>query len=477
MVYAGHTDPNTQAMHYHPRNCADGQAAYHGQKRRTHVLNLFRGLTIPRNPSLLQCLPAKKRFEFENKPELISLNQELAMLRGTTNGKELLDRKKKYAEKRKLLNKEVRDWQKNQPIKRDDPSGYHRAIFDRVRFMMPERNRLAQNLFEIAIMRSQVGLAVLRDMISLYQKDNMVEYRPGLEPEKCCCEEGRKNVSYNWRHIYSCYKASLEHDYEFAELCFLCNNWFFGTQAWEAHCQQHLAEPDSLPIWCDPLTHGGVLARAGYCPFCLGDENLSAPVRMFQFKIRRNWQCHIQGHIEKLEDNSTSSQHCPRQHPHCPGMFDSVLELQFHLQDSFGIERIGEVEKKKRPRHEDDDYSISRRKRQRRGYDFIDDDELACKKMQYIFTTSTMDNKLECQMPSESPNLSRHSTSSWTATNTSVADETCSGYSTPLSSVDFEVSPGIFPDSNDIASTTTNTNISPESTCGALDAGRSMLLA
>ena len=113
MVYAGHTDPNTQAMHYHPRNCADNQAAYHSQKRRTHVLNPFRGLTTPRNPSLLQCLPAKKRYKFKNKPELISLNKELAVRRGTTNGKEFLDLKKIYVEKRKLLNKEVRDWPKN----------------------------------------------------------------------------------------------------------------------------------------------------------------------------------------------------------------------------------------------------------------------------------------------------------------------------------------------------------------------------
>ena len=58
-----------------PRNGADRQAAYHGQKRRTLVLDLFRGLTIPRNPNLLQCLPAKTRFEFDNKPELTHLQE------------------------------------------------------------------------------------------------------------------------------------------------------------------------------------------------------------------------------------------------------------------------------------------------------------------------------------------------------------------------------------------------------------------
>src|SRR5438552_884675 len=104
MVYAGHTDRDTVPRHYMPRNGADGQAAYHGQRRRALVLDLFRGLTIPRNPSLLQCLPAKKRFEFDNGPELIRLNKELAMRRGTTDTQSLLERKKIYAEKRKLLN-------------------------------------------------------------------------------------------------------------------------------------------------------------------------------------------------------------------------------------------------------------------------------------------------------------------------------------------------------------------------------------
>ena len=151
MVYAGHTDPNTAPRHYMPRNGADGQAAYHGQKRRALVLDLFRGLTIPRNPSLLQCLPAKKRFEFDNGPELTRLNKELAMRRGTADTQSLLERKKIYAEKRKLLNKAVRNWQKGQPIKHDDPPGYHRAIFDRVRFMMPKRDRLAQNLLILPI--------------------------------------------------------------------------------------------------------------------------------------------------------------------------------------------------------------------------------------------------------------------------------------------------------------------------------------
>lgn len=67
-----------------------------------------------------------------------------------------------------MLAKELRDWQKRQPVKHDDMLGYHRVIFDRVRFMMLERDRLAQNLFEIDMLRSPISLSVLRDMLAIY---------------------------------------------------------------------------------------------------------------------------------------------------------------------------------------------------------------------------------------------------------------------------------------------------------------------
>lgn len=146
MVYAGHTDLNTVPAYYLPQNGADGQAAYHGKERRTRVLDLFRGLTIPRNPSLWQCLPAKQQYDCDTSSEIMCINRELLALWDTTD-KNPLERKKLYAEKRKLFAERLRKWQKSQPVKHDDPPGYHRAIFDLVRFLMPERDRLAQNLF------------------------------------------------------------------------------------------------------------------------------------------------------------------------------------------------------------------------------------------------------------------------------------------------------------------------------------------
>src|SRR3954470_4970081 len=120
---------------------------------------------------------------------------------------------------------------------------------------MPERNRLASSLFETDTLRSPTGLSALRDMVALCEKEVEVEFRPGLEPEKCGCSnlvrlrKLAKSTSsntdtrstYDWRHIYSCYKRT--HD-GFAELCFLCSEWIFGEAQWRNHCQTHLDCPE-----------------------------------------------------------------------------------------------------------------------------------------------------------------------------------------------------------------------------------------
>lgn len=437
MAYAGHSDPNTLGAHYLPRNGADGQAAYHGQERRTLVLDLFRGLTIPRNPQLWQCLPAKQQHEFDTSPEIMRIDEELNVLRGTADKKSLERRKKLYGEKRKLVTERLRKWQKNQSVKHDDPPGYHRAIFDRVRFLMPERDRLAQNIFHVDKLRSPAGLTVLRDMLALYQKRRNVEYRPGLEPDKCHCRKDNHD-SYDWRHVYDCYRKTIAEVDGFAELCFLCNEWICGFGTWEAHCQHHLDHPDSLPIWCDPLVYGGVLARAGYCPFCLGDGRMPASARMYQFKKRWTWLDHIQTHITELKDAPLPLP-CPRPHSHCPGAFNSVLDLQFHLHDAFGVERGNDAKKTKRPRYGNDDILPSKRKKiQQIRNTFEENDETAVSRTQHTFYNTDPDGvkrQLSPRFPSHAQELvpSRSSPST-----PDFEDATPCGYDTPQSSIPSE---------------------------------------
>ncbi|KAI8714908.1 Chromo domain-containing protein [Fusarium sp. LHS14.1] len=437
MVYAGHAEPKTLGTHYLPRNGADGQAAYHGQERRTLVLDLFRGLTIPRNPSLWQCLPAKQQYECDTSAEMMHIKREILALQGTTNTKSQEHRKKLYAEKRKLVAERLRKWQRNQPVKHDDQPGYHRAIFDRVRFLMPERDRLAHNLFLVDKLRSPAGLTVLHDMLGLYQKRRNVEYRPGLEPDKCHCGKDSDGYSYDWRHIYDCHRTAAAEADGFAELCFLCNDWFCGIGAWETHCQHHLDHPDSLPTWCDPLAYGGVLARAGYCPFCLGDERMPASARMYQFKKRWTWLDHIQTHIRELE-NGTRPLNCPRLHSHCPGNFESILDLRFHLQDAFGVERNDNAKKMKRPRRGDDGIPPSKRMRvQQFRNNSEETDRITALQTQYTFHHTYPDGEKRQSSP-ESSGLCQESTPFCSSDTADYEDAAPSGQSTPLSSAPFE---------------------------------------
>jgi hypothetical protein len=90
--------------------------------------------------------------------------------------------KEHYTKTRKLSSKALRKWQKLQPNKLK-PSGvevlalegHHRTIFGRTRFLMPERDRLASSLLEVAPLRSPISLAALRDLVTLYLKETEIE--------------------------------------------------------------------------------------------------------------------------------------------------------------------------------------------------------------------------------------------------------------------------------------------------------------
>lgn len=442
MKYASHSDPNTLPKHYMPQNCADGQAAYHGRPRRMLVLDHFRTLTIPRNPNLWQCLPAKRQHEFARKEDVVQITYKLATNRGRPGTEWQNERKELYLKKRALHTAEIRIWRKNQPIRHSDPPGYYRATFDRVRFMMPERDRLAQNMFEIGTLRSSLGLSVLKDMIVLYRKSAIVEYRPGLELDKCVCGKFESEISYEWRHIYNCHKAAFQESHGFAELCFDCNQWFYGTEAWELHSQHHLDNRDSLSVWCDPLFYGGVLARAGHCPWCLTDEDLPASVRSYQFKTRRGWLEHIYEHkirLKMLLEDKPRSIRCPDKWPHCPQEFVSVLELEFHLSDNHGIPLAEELKMRKRPTDdmEDIDVLTCQGKRPKLSSCTAEDgDETPDARTEGVFINAVYG--LEGSKGADSAPSSRSSTYSWSKSDTLVENECLSSYSTPLSSITSE---------------------------------------
>jgi len=187
--------------------------------------------------------------------------------------------------------------------------------------MLPERRRLEVNLFEEIPLRSSIGMQVVQDLLALYLRDKEVEFRPGLEPSRCSCSQS--SHGYDWRHILECHKASQTYIYGFAELFFLCNSWVYDKNKWEKHCQWHIDNIATFPVWIDPLMYDGVLAVAGFCEFCVINSRLPASDRMHQFTWRHHWQDYYERHFHDLK----FERKCRHQ------SFDSDIELRFHLQD------------------------------------------------------------------------------------------------------------------------------------------------
>ena len=196
MKHGGHRDERTYCDSYMPNNAGtDLQGGYFDGKLRSIVNDRFRGLTLHRNPELWQALPARKQHELENTPEFAAIETEIDALapKAKTDPAAKERRQTLMADKRKLVAEELSRCQTLQPSKLlaspDDAElmGYHRSQFHRIRRLMPERDRLASNLFLVVSIRSGEGRSVLRDMIALCRQDAEVPFRPGLEPEKCTC--------------------------------------------------------------------------------------------------------------------------------------------------------------------------------------------------------------------------------------------------------------------------------------------------
>lgn len=62
---------------------------------------------------------------------------------------------------------------------------------------------------------------------------------------------------------------------------------------------------------------------------------------MHQFLHRAKWLAHVHGHIDRLKvaEKMGMQATCPHPGPRCPKNFDSILELEFHLQDIHGVDR------------------------------------------------------------------------------------------------------------------------------------------
>ncbi|OCK72908.1 hypothetical protein K432DRAFT_314373, partial [Lepidopterella palustris CBS 459.81] len=134
------------------------------------------------NLELWQSLLAEKRHELEQSAEFKDVEAKLKQLLDNALSKN--ERKELQAWKQKLISEALCN-KVNANTK--ECTGRHRTIFQRARKLMPVRDRLASSMFIEATIRSDVGKAVLQDLIELYSQEREVASRPGLELDKCHC--------------------------------------------------------------------------------------------------------------------------------------------------------------------------------------------------------------------------------------------------------------------------------------------------
>ena len=128
-------------------------------KVRNIVNDRFRGLTLHRNPESWQALPAREQYELGNSPEFTAVEEEIEALaaRAKTDSTAKDRRNAMMAQNWKLVSEELCRCPKLHPSKLlaspNDAGlmGYHHTQFHRVRRLMPERHRLASNIFLIAL--------------------------------------------------------------------------------------------------------------------------------------------------------------------------------------------------------------------------------------------------------------------------------------------------------------------------------------
>ncbi|KAB5550744.1 hypothetical protein GE09DRAFT_1033211 [Coniochaeta sp. 2T2.1] len=234
LKFAAQKNPSVLGNHYlHDLTTVDGASCYLGMKPRTDLTEDFRTATMRRNPDVGQSLPSSMRHELRQRGEYVLITNNIEdlshQIKKTVDEDKLrklkADRATAYRQRDILEKEELTKLREN--TKRVHPAqrgqqhqgdGQHRkkdeTEFDRIRHMMPERDRLSRTLFLRVSIRSPEGRSAMQDLINLRTQDSQVAYQEVLKPNKGCCPVGscgRQMREYSFpdrsawqRHISCC---------------------------------------------------------------------------------------------------------------------------------------------------------------------------------------------------------------------------------------------------------------------------------
>ncbi|KIW35978.1 uncharacterized protein PV06_11714 [Exophiala oligosperma] len=340
MRFGAHRNQGTYAAAYQSTiSTVDGQATFFELDRQNQRLHeLFRGYSLRRNYNHWPTLPEYRRQQLEEFGP--AATDQKAVPAVDERGCDMKMRQSLYDQKRQTRDRALRIHQTCPPaefmISDDFP---YESDFVYTRKLMPERDRLAENLFKEGSLRDRVGRTIMDDLVRLLQTKKSQTYCRGLNSSLDVCDIchqqriGRFNPSTWWSHVYRCRKAAAKKIGQFQEFCFPCSRWFCSLASWKHHAAEHLQPSEELgplPLKCNIAQFRHTLLRPGFCPECLGDKDAAPDARFRQYTNASEWKMHVRHHMSLRERGRWACSH-----PRCTDLAAKATweELFEHLAD------------------------------------------------------------------------------------------------------------------------------------------------
>ncbi|KAI9041406.1 uncharacterized protein KD926_006802 [Aspergillus affinis] len=197
MRFAGQTNRDTYGRFYaHPVSEIDGPANYLGIASRSEHIENRRGMGIYQNSRLFQSLPAKAEFEFLDRSDIMSLDEEMRSLSAQLLSATMPDEKHGiqikqklvYSNKQRLYKEELkrlRVAQSNKPLgsNENQVNIEKETLFSYRRRVMPQRDLLANTFPSKVSLRHHDGRRALKALEFICKDTCSVAYRATLQPE------------------------------------------------------------------------------------------------------------------------------------------------------------------------------------------------------------------------------------------------------------------------------------------------------
>lgn len=193
MRFAGHRDERTYPAAYQcPISIVDGQATFFELDRQNaQIHELFRGFSLRRDYDYRPTLPEALRWELQD-PSPNSQKEASGTDTSTIEAQQKLYDQRRQARERALRERHS-FLHADSSIEECLP---YESDFMHTRKLMPERDRLAENLFKTGSLRTGIGRLIMDDLVRLLQTPKSETHCPALngsfdQCDTCHCQRSR----------------------------------------------------------------------------------------------------------------------------------------------------------------------------------------------------------------------------------------------------------------------------------------------